>query len=372
MTVDHPAFTRAGDHHKYVYMAEHGVWDFHVAPFCWRIGEPLIARVLPFGIQSNFRVITLASLWLTGIAMYMMVRAFGGGRAVSTFAMLAFFGVGWATKYAVFDFWLPDPAALAIATLAMWSVLTRRDAAFAVLLTLGVMVKESVLFVALLYWTLPPAAGDRLGRLVRGLIAVLPAVIVLMGLRMTIPAMNHDAGYISSLPPRLTEVDENRTSYTYSEQLSRISWQRVRDVSVRFLETAHSYTVGSFGVLVLVLPLFALRRNARLLVRLSPLLILVYFQLLLATDTQRLLVLGLPAVMLMAVSGVDGLARRGISVVAMLPLPLLVIGMNLWKADRMAGPSWMEACLVGGYLVTVWWWGRKNTGVGHGRYESGW
>ncbi|HVP13219.1 MAG TPA: hypothetical protein VMV94_18740, partial [Phycisphaerae bacterium] len=113
-----------------------------------------MAKVLPFKTQTNFLVITFASLWATGLGMYWLARALGKSRVLAMFAMLTFFSVGWATKYAVFDFWLPDPAALAITTLAMCCLLTRRPAAFAVLLVLGALVKESVLFVAPLWLTL--------------------------------------------------------------------------------------------------------------------------------------------------------------------------------------------------------------------------
>jgi hypothetical protein len=369
MTREQPGFAEAGDHHKYVYMAEEGPWAFHVAPFCWRIGVPLVARVLPFGIQTNFMLITFASLWGAGVGMYWLGQVFGKSWAAGMFGMLAFFGVGWATKYAVFDFWLPDPAAVAIVTLAACCVLTRRAAAFATLLALGVLVKESVIFVAPLWWTLPQTGDGPYGqRLVRGVFAVLPAAVILVGLRMAIPAKNHDAEYVRSLSPRLTEVDEGRTSYAYSEQLQRISWQRVKDVSVRFLETVHSYSVGSLGVLPLALPFFAMRRNARLLLRLLPFLVLVYAQLLLATDTQRLLVLALPAVLLMTLNGWEALVQRcGTGAAVWLPLPALLIGLNLWKADRIAGPSWVEACVLAAYAGAVWAAGRWRQRDADGR-----
>ena len=358
MTRERPEFAEGGDHLKYVYMAEHGPWGFHIAPFCWRVGLPLIARTLPFGIQTNFMLVTFASLWATGIATYWLARAFGKQPAMAMFAMLTVFGVGWATKYAVFDFWLPDPLVLAIVTLALCCILTRRDVALAVLLALGVLVKESVIFAAPLWWTMPRAEGVTTRRSSAwGALAILPAAAILIGLRAAIPAWNADAQYVQSLPPRLTEVDRGRTSYEYSEQLQRISWQRVRDASVRFLETAHSYSVGSLGVLPLVLPFFAVRQNARLFARLLPFLLLVYAQLLLATDTQRLLVLALPGVMLLSLNGLDALVRRcGTKAAAWLPLPALVIAWNLWEAGRMAGPSWVEACIVAGYVHALWTW----------------
>jgi hypothetical protein len=363
LTPAHPDYAHPWDHHKYVYMAEHGVGRFHIAPFCWRIGVPMAAGMLPFDIAWNFRTVTALSLWVAALAMYWLARASGKPPATAMFAMLTLLGVGWATKYLLFDFWLPDAAALAIVTLAVGCILTGRDWQFAVLLALGALIKESTIFVAPLYWTLPRAETGRGGRLMRGIAVALPAVTILIGLRFAIPARNHDPDYVKALPRELSQVDQGRTSYQYTEQIQRVSWSRVRDVSARWAEAVHSYSVGALGVLPLVLPFFAGRRNARLLVRLSPFLLLVYGQLLFATDTQRLLALALPAVLLMTMNGLEGLSQRCRTAAAMfLPLPILLIAMNLWQADRMAGPSWMETCIVAVYLAAVWLWGRRGGG----------
>src|SRR3954451_8215970 len=75
------------DHRKYAYMAAGHVGTFHIAPFCWRIGVPLLAQVLPFGLQDNFLLIAACSLWASGVLVYSIARA--GGRQAHT-AWLAF------------------------------------------------------------------------------------------------------------------------------------------------------------------------------------------------------------------------------------------------------------------------------------------
>src|SRR4051794_16953560 len=41
------------DHWKYEYVAEHALGSFHIQPACWRIGVPLLTRLLPFSTYRN-------------------------------------------------------------------------------------------------------------------------------------------------------------------------------------------------------------------------------------------------------------------------------------------------------------------------------
>jgi hypothetical protein len=354
MTLEAPGFARAGDHHKYVYMADRGPLDFHVAPFCWRPGLPALVRLLPFGSQRGFFLVTCLALGASGVAMYYLARAAGKDVTLSWAGMLIFFGSGWATKYPLFNFWLPDPVVLLLVVWLMRLVLLRREAAFAALLAAAIFVKESAAFAAPLWLTWGDLRLAWPRRLVRGIAVMLPAAGLFILLRATIVAKNVERDYVGSLPARLTEVDEGRTSYDYGEQFRRISWQRLGDVSARTLESVHSYSVGSFGVLPVVLPFLALGLNFRVLVRLSPLLILVYAQLFLATDTQRLLVMALPALTLMALNGLEALGRGWrLRPVEVLALPACIVALNAWKCGRMAGPSWAEACILLAWLVTM-------------------
>ena len=52
------------------------------APFCWRLMTPLLAKILPFDIQTNFLVLAFAGVWLTGVAIYYMAKAFGFSKAL--------------------------------------------------------------------------------------------------------------------------------------------------------------------------------------------------------------------------------------------------------------------------------------------------
>lgn len=355
MDEKHPGYEKLDDHHKYVFMAENGPFSFHVAPFCWRPGMPALVRALPFDTQTGFRILTVASLWGTAVAFFYLARAVECGVATALFAVLTFLSTGWATKYPLLDFWLPDAAALLLVTLVVLCAFTNRFALGTVLLVVGVLFKESVLFAGLLFLTVPLPAASWRRRLLKGAVLLAPAAATLLALRLAIPARNDDAAYLRGLPQRLTEVDRGRASYDYAEQVKRVAGDRWRDVSLNTLESIHSYTVGSFGVLPVCLALAAPRRNLRLLARTSPFIALTYLQLLVATDTQRLLVLATPIVILMALNGLEVLLGRWrLSAVGMLLLPVAVIVLNLWEADRIAGPSKIEGAITVALMLSLW------------------
>src|SRR3990172_6901681 len=66
ITYKHPNFLCHWDLHKYIYMATQNPFDFHIAPFCWRVVNSLLAKMLPFDFQCNFFiVIFVAPLYYT-------------------------------------------------------------------------------------------------------------------------------------------------------------------------------------------------------------------------------------------------------------------------------------------------------------------
>ena len=54
---------------------------------------PLLAKILPFDIQTNFLVLAFAGVWLTGVAVYYMAKAFGFSKALTAIGMLFFFSM---------------------------------------------------------------------------------------------------------------------------------------------------------------------------------------------------------------------------------------------------------------------------------------
>ena len=57
MDYSHPHFKNIWNHHKYLWMAKNNPFDFHIAPFCWKVFVPTLEKILPFGVENNFKLI---------------------------------------------------------------------------------------------------------------------------------------------------------------------------------------------------------------------------------------------------------------------------------------------------------------------------
>jgi hypothetical protein len=172
---------------------------------------------------------------------------------------------------------------------------------------LGVTVKESMLFVLPLAYTFRATQLIDLPAARRAALLGLPAIAMLVALRLAIPAWNDDPAYIETLPEKLWLV-RNGTSEAGLIESFRIE---LPSRLARFGPDAlSSYTVGTFGPAMTLLPLCALRRNRRWFILFLPYLALIAAQMLFGNDTERYLILAFPAVLLMALNGLAVLSER--------------------------------------------------------------
>jgi len=334
---NHALFSQNWDHHKYIAMAEGNPFDFHIAPFCWRIGVPVLAKALPWDLQDSFTVISFISIWMTGVLIYYLSRIFKFSQIYAFVGMLMFFSMKYATRIYLFIFWGADPLSSLFIVLSICCILLKRDILFLIVVMIGVTVKESVIFAAPLYYTFN-ARKIIDGKLaIRMLLLVAPAVFVLISLRIGIPKMNDDAKYLSTLPETLRIVQEGTSSYNYLALLRDIGLQRVKTLS---LLTLGDYTVGTFGIALMSLPFFSVRRNIELFLRFIPFLVLVGSQLLFAVGTNRLLALGFPAIIMMALNGIDTVSKAlFIRQKYFIILALLIFGLNLISMNPFSSVS---------------------------------
>ena len=83
----YPNWKEGYDYKVYLLMGESGI-SCNVPPaqpeppFCWRIMIPLLVKILPFDIQMNFLILVFAGVWLTGVAIYYMAKAFNFSKAL--------------------------------------------------------------------------------------------------------------------------------------------------------------------------------------------------------------------------------------------------------------------------------------------------
>jgi hypothetical protein len=327
LVYDHALFNENWDHHKYIAMAAGNPFDFHIAPFCWRIGTPVLAKALPLDLQDSFTVISFISIWMTGVLVYYLARIFEFSKTYAFVGMLMFFSLKYATKLYLFIFWAADPLSFLFIVLSIWCILSKKDMLFLLVLMTGVTVKESVIFAAPLYYTFNARKLIDGKLAIRMLLLVAPAASVLISLRLGIPKMNNDVAYLSTLPEKLRIVQEGTSSYGYLALLREIGLQRVKMLS---LSTLGDYTIGTFGVVLMSLPFFSVKRNIELFLRFIPFLALVGSQLLFAVGTNRLLALGFPAIILMALNGVFVISETlGVGPKYFVIVSILVFGMSL-------------------------------------------
>jgi len=137
--------------------------------------------------QVGFQVVTFASLWLTGVALYAVCRHLSFSVRLSAYGVVLFFGLSYAVKFNVYDFWLTDPLAFLFTSLSILAALGRRRLLFAACLAAGVLVKESVIFVAPLYFSLNVRTRGDKRLLTESALLAVPAVLVLTAVRASSP-----------------------------------------------------------------------------------------------------------------------------------------------------------------------------------------
>ncbi len=299
-------FQAVGDDHVYVYMAKHPLGSFHIAPWCWRILVPVIVSHLPLSLEQGFESVTLLTTALTGLVVYVILRKLCFSNGLSMLGLMLFFSMSYATRFNLRDFWLTDTTAFLFTALALLALLHRRLTLYVLCLVVGVLAKESVIFVTPLCYTFTARQRWDLGALARTVLLAAPAVAELILLRQAISAWNGHVGYVAALPSNVRSDIGNVASYnllTVAGKEISARWQIWPQDLVQ--------VITSFGTLGLVLPLLGGWRNLlSTLTRFWPFLILVYSQLLFTFNTQRLIVLAFIPVTFAAMLGIRRVTER--------------------------------------------------------------
>jgi hypothetical protein len=284
LTTGSAGFRGTGDDHVYLYMTAHPLGAFHIAPWCWRILVPLLVRWLPVSPQAGYTAIALTTVTLTGVILYLILRKWGFAQGLALLGILLYFSFGYVTKFSLKDFWLTDSTAFFFASAAILALQWRRTYVFAACLLLGVLAKESVIFVAPLYYTFEARRRWDPAVLARAVLLAAPAVAALVALRIAVPAWNGAPAYVASLPASVRSDIGNLPSYNMLLVARQTLEARARDCP----RMTVAYVVCCFGLLGMVLPALAGRRLRPVLARFWPLLLLTLAQLLFALNTQRL------------------------------------------------------------------------------------
>ncbi len=351
-TVGTAAFADPGwDRHAYRELARRELLDFKLAPYCWRVLVPWLAKFQPWSLQAGFLTVTVVSLVATGPAVYLLTRATGVSKTAAAAMVPAFYALGWAARYPLADFWVPDSTSFLLTVVAMWLIVGKRWWAAGAVLAVGVLAKESVIFAGALAFTWHFKGRADWRTLNRAVLVVAPALLVLVSTRLAIQPENGDTAYIATMPPEISRFPELFEDYSYR--------QRYTDIVVndrwahREWGDLDRYLVDPLGVPLLLLAALSVAANPARALRLSPYLLLVYSQLLFATDTQRLIVLAFPGIALLIAGGAKGLGRRQATIAAaILGGFTAVFLMTLTHANEFGARTWPEAAafLIGGIV----------------------
>ncbi len=324
-----PAYGLPRDHHMYAFMATHPVGSLHIAPWGWRLLGPALAPLFPGSVMVGFQVLAAGALSLTALGMFLVVRALGFDHRLATIGLILFLSLGYAVKFNLYDFWLTDPPAFLFTTAALLCVVLRLDIGFAICLAIGVLAKESVFFVVVLHYGLRAKRPLDPRAALNTLLLALPAIAVLIGVRAAIPSWNGRPSYLASLPLPIRRNARTLPSYNAVDVLRTVARQD-------WLRTLLD-TLSAFGVTVGLLVVLGARAARGLALRLTPFLVLVLSQLLFALNTQRLVALAFPAVIILALEGVrwlrdEGHAGEGI---------LLVLAVGTFGLGLVQTAEWM-------------------------------
>jgi hypothetical protein len=345
------------DFHKYAHMVGAPFGSFHIAPFCWRIGAPLLAKLLPFSPLESLLIVALASVLATGMLVYATAYRLGFSQATSMLGMLLYFSMGHAAKGAIHAAAGPDALLCLFTVGALYLGVTGHIISLAVVLAAGVTVKESALLVAPLIYAIEARSMVDVAAIKKYALVCLPAVAILALIRIAIPAYNDDATYLATLPGTLTQVQQGSAHYDYLELLRTVGSERLRDLSLAALR---SYTVETFDLLPLALLAVRIDRSARWLPRLAPYAVAIVAPIFVATDESRLLVLAFPAIILLALRSVDAIVEQTkLRAWDFAPLAIAMIGLHAWTRGRMYISLLDQLALVATgtvYLIGVHAW----------------
>jgi hypothetical protein len=215
-----------GDDQIYERMAD-DPFATHTFPFAYRLGLPLIVHILPFGHTASFSVLAWLAAGGSAAILYVLLRRY----EVPVWLAVAL-GLLLALSPAMLVVSLrqgrnPD----AVAVFAMFAgslcVVDRRSGAFAVVLLLGSLVRETTLFLipfAYAMWAERPFDSSALRRVA---LASAPALGAYLAVRWAVPTVgrNQVLGYRGGLidgPRQLLDVARDQ------------AWPQIRRVGLAF------------------------------------------------------------------------------------------------------------------------------------------
>lgn len=275
------------DELRYSAMASH--LPVREYPYDYRVLIPWLVSVLPVPHAAGFAVITFLSLAATLWCLHLYLQADGLSPGYVLFALLLF-ATGYGVTFNLYHDRLIDPAAIACLSGGLVLMQRQKTAWFSLLLTIGVLCKESTLFLIPVYgWQ---TLSSRRFSWRQGLV-VAPALVVFFGVR------------------GLGLFGQHTSNYTWQQITQVFSYQTANYGSVGYALLVA--IAASFGSLWLAAGLGWSRSSQTTRVY-SLFLIFVAIQLVLGGDWIRMLTVAAPVLFPLALTYLAQARRTGLLV----------------------------------------------------------
>jgi hypothetical protein len=277
------------DHYYYLAMAESDEArapsvQAHIAPYCWRVLTPFLARQLArLGLSIHQAFYLLTNVFLCGflVALFGYLRALGFLEREALLGMVLVGLMPGAVRWYEYQYWMTDPLALLLVCASLLCIESGRERLLLPLAVLGVLTRESFLLV-LVYYAVRclQRSGLRAAVLRTLALAVAPVAVLLLLHALITPEPG----------PRLLKVIREIVAFR---------------VSALWENQLYLATIGTFGVLLPLVfhePALTLERIRRWPAA-AALLLATYLTLFFGNNTDRLLAYAAPVVVAAALLG---------------------------------------------------------------------
>ena len=314
----HPDFANpTWDHHWYIEMASNPIVVLKQtinAPYCYRILMPILVWLMPFDLTLNFQILTMLFLFFSGLILYIILKE-SYSKILSLAGLTLFYTSPWIAKFLIYDFWLTDSITFFFILLCFFAIIKSNTILYCVSLFLGVLSKEIMLFTIPVFLISEYIKMNQKGLfkkryILRCLSAILPGFIIYIVIRIIIRQPNIE--YISIFPFDLREI--TRFILTLS-------------IPIYY----YVYTFSTWGIICTIFPL-ANKKSILLtwLKQYGVFIGLIYCQLLIAADNERILIAGFFPIILLTVSGFERVCiKKNISQLYFMALCIICFIMNI-------------------------------------------
>ncbi len=179
---------------RYAAMAEPALFRpgvGEVAPWCWRPLTPYLASWLPVPTREGFRLLGFVCNFLSLLILYAILRRVGVSFRSGIIGLVLYGGLFWTLKFSAYSPGYIDFMTQSFLLAILYAVLARWFWSIPILLSIGVVQKESLLLIGIIPIIEFARRHPRPRSWIRYALATLgPAVIAILAVRMSITPIN--------------------------------------------------------------------------------------------------------------------------------------------------------------------------------------